>query len=194
MALRHAILATLLNEGEASGYDLAKSFDVSIAQFWVATPQQLYRELDRLESEGCIVARTVTQEKRPNKRLFSLTDVGRSALAEFTRTSPKQAAIRDDLLVQLQAIDAGDGASVRANVEERLRNSRSKLDEYRRTRVRIRRNRTEDEFLSSATHIGPYLTLLRGISFEEENIRWCERVLEVLDARGRRHSTISTPS
>ena len=51
MALRHAVLAALL-EGEASGYQLAKRFDVSVANFWSATPQQLYRELDRLEAEG----------------------------------------------------------------------------------------------------------------------------------------------
>ena len=53
MALRHAVLAALL-EGEASGYQLAKRFDVSVANFWSATPQQLYRELDRLEAEGLV--------------------------------------------------------------------------------------------------------------------------------------------
>ena len=40
-------MAALL-EGEASGYDLAKGFDASVANFWAATPQQLYRELDRM--------------------------------------------------------------------------------------------------------------------------------------------------
>ena len=46
MSLRHAVMAALL-EGEASGYDLAKEFDASVANFWMATPKQLYRELDR---------------------------------------------------------------------------------------------------------------------------------------------------
>jgi DNA-binding PadR family transcriptional regulator len=40
MALRHAVLAALL-EGEVSGYQLAKRFDVSVANFWSASPQQL---------------------------------------------------------------------------------------------------------------------------------------------------------
>ncbi|MGV7942656.1 PadR family transcriptional regulator, partial [Mycobacterium kansasii] len=65
MALRHAIESTLLVLGEASGYDLSKEFDGARANFWVATPQQLYRELERMESDGAIVARTVEQEKRP---------------------------------------------------------------------------------------------------------------------------------
>jgi DNA-binding PadR family transcriptional regulator len=37
MSLRNAVLATLL-EGEASGYDLSKSFDAGVANFWMATP------------------------------------------------------------------------------------------------------------------------------------------------------------
>jgi DNA-binding PadR family transcriptional regulator len=44
MSLKYAVLAALL-EGEASGYELSKVFDVSLANFWAATPQQLYREL-----------------------------------------------------------------------------------------------------------------------------------------------------
>ncbi|MEU9387772.1 helix-turn-helix transcriptional regulator, partial [Streptomyces sp. NPDC048279] len=53
MALRNALMAALL-EGEACGYDLAKEFDATVANFWAATPQQLYRELDRLEAEGLV--------------------------------------------------------------------------------------------------------------------------------------------
>ena len=47
MALRHAVLAVLLDE-ELSGYQLAKAFDVSVANFWHALPQQLYVELAKL--------------------------------------------------------------------------------------------------------------------------------------------------
>jgi DNA-binding PadR family transcriptional regulator len=58
VALRHAVLVALL-EGEASGYELSKRFDVSVANFWSATPQQLYRELERLEGDGLVEARVV---------------------------------------------------------------------------------------------------------------------------------------
>ena len=64
MSLRDAVLAALL-EGESSGYDLAKGFDASVANFWMATPQQLYRELERLAEQGLIEARIVDQERRP---------------------------------------------------------------------------------------------------------------------------------
>ncbi|MEU0242448.1 PadR family transcriptional regulator [Nocardiopsis sp. NPDC006198] len=182
MALRNAVMAALL-DGAASGYDLAKNFDASVANFWMATPQQLYRELDRMEADGLIDAVVVRQERRPDKRVFSLTAAGYRALREYTERSPRPAAMRDELLVQLQAVDAGDADAVRASVAERVAWARGKLARYERLRLRLLDGRTEDEHVARAERIGPYLTLLGGISLEEENILWGERVLSLLDRR-----------
>jgi len=182
MALRNAVLAALL-EGEASGYDLAKGFDGSVANFWMATPQQLYRELDRMESEGLIEARLVQQERRPNKRVFSLTAAGRAVLYDFTAQLPKPTAIRDELLVKVQAVDAGDEEAVRAAIAERLEWARAKLARYERVRDRLLDGLDEEEYLARSERVGPYLTLMRGRFFEEENIRWSERALRILEER-----------
>ncbi|MFF1839366.1 PadR family transcriptional regulator [Streptomyces sp. NPDC058231] len=182
MALRNAVLAALL-DGEASGYDLAKDFDASVANFWMATPQQLYRELDRMESDGLIEARLVRQERRPDKRLFSLTEAGRVALHEFTTELPRPTAIRDELMVKVHAVDEGDPDAVRAAVLERLAWARAKLARYDRLRARLLDGRTEQEFLAGAERIGPYLTLMRGRAFERENITWAEQALLLLDRR-----------
>jgi DNA-binding PadR family transcriptional regulator len=182
MSLRDAVLASLL-DGESSGYDLAKSFDASVANFWMATPQQLYRELDRLAEQGLIQARVVHQERRPNKRMFSLTEAGRDAIHQFTSRAPKPCVIRDELAVKLLAADAGNAQAVRDFMLERLQWATAKLQRYERFRTRLLDGRTEDEYLAEAERVGPYLTLLRGISFEEENIRWAERALTVIEGR-----------
>ncbi|MEY9872083.1 DNA-binding PadR family transcriptional regulator [Streptacidiphilus sp. MAP12-33] len=191
MALRNAIMSTLL-EGEASGYDLAKSFDASVANFWAATPQQLYRELDRMEADGLIRARVVEQERRPNKRLFSLTEAGRAALRAFTAVPPRPSAIRDELLVQVQAVESGDATAVRAALRERLTGAQAKIARYERLRARLLDGRFEEEYLTTADRVGPYLTLMRGLSFERENERWCERALAVLERRAA--ATPATPA
>ncbi|MFF9838893.1 PadR family transcriptional regulator [Streptomyces sp. NPDC013740] len=182
MSLKHAVLAALL-EGEASGYDLAKLFDVSVANFWAATPQQLYRELDRLSEAGLIEARVVQQERRPNKRMFTLTETGRRDLIAYTTHPPKPTAVRDELMVQVQACDEGDSAAVREHVRERMEWARGKLARYERLRDWMLDGRDEETYLREAERIGPYLTLMRGRAFEEENLRWGERVLAVLAGR-----------
>ncbi|GAA4080484.1 PadR family transcriptional regulator [Nonomuraea soli] len=176
------MLAALL-EGEASGYDLAKGFDASVANFWMATPQQLYRELERMEGEGLVQARVVEQERRPNKRVFSLTDAGSAALHDFTATPAKPTAIRDELMVKVQAVDSGDAEAVVEAVSAQLAFSRGKLARYERLRERLLVGRGEEEYLASGGRVGPYLTLMRGLSFERENIAWAERTVGILRQR-----------
>jgi DNA-binding PadR family transcriptional regulator len=182
MSLRDAVLAALLG-GESSGYDLAKSFDASVANFWMATPQQLYRELDRLAEQGLIRARVVHQERRPNKRMFSLTGAGYEAIQQFTSRAPKPSVIRDELSVKVLAVDAGNAQAVRDFMVERLQWAKAKLQRYERMRARMLDGHGEKEYLAQAERVGPYLTLLRGISFEEENIRWAERTLTIIELR-----------
>ena len=183
MSLKYAVLAALL-EGEASGYELSKLFDVSLANFWPATPQQLYRELERLAQDGLIEARVVQQERRPNKRMFTLTEAGRTDLRVFAATPPRRpTAIRDELLIKIQALDGTDPAVTRELIEERMSWARGKLARYKRVRERLVDGRSEEEYLREADRVGPYLTLMAGIAFEEQNLRWCERALVLLERR-----------
>ncbi|WP_077800775.1 PadR family transcriptional regulator [Streptomyces sp. JHA26] len=183
MSLKYAVLAALL-EGEASGYELSKVFDASLANFWPATPQQLYRELDRLAGEGLIEFRTVPQERRPTKRLFSLTEAGRERLDAFAAEPTRRpTAVRDEFLIKMQAMDGVAPEEVRALVEERRSWALGKLARYERVRERLLDGRTEDAYLRDAERVGPYLTLAAGITFEQENVRWCDRVLDVLERR-----------
>ncbi|MEU5323285.1 PadR family transcriptional regulator [Streptomyces sp. NPDC021056] len=186
MALRNAVMAALL-EGEASGYDLAKGFEASVANFWMATPQQLYRELERMETEGLVSARVVQQERRPNKRLFSLTDAGLEILRAYIADVPaKPTAIRDELMVKVQCVDIGDADAVRTAIAERVERSTAKLARYERMRERMLAGRTEDEYFAEADRIGPYLTLLGGMAFERSNLKWGETALKRLDQRAAR--------
>ncbi|MFE9446386.1 PadR family transcriptional regulator [Streptomyces sp. NPDC006602] len=183
MALRNAVMAALL-KGEASGYDLAKAFDATVANFWMSTPQQLYRELERMEAEGFVTARVVEQKRRPNKRLFSLTEAGRKAVHAYTAEPlGKPAVVRDELLVKVQCVDVGDMEAVRTAIAERMRWATAKLAGYERLRQRLLDGRSEEAYFAEAERIGPYLTLLRGMSFERENLQWGDMALRRLEQR-----------
>lgn len=184
MSLRNAVLAALINR-EASGYELAKQFHVSVANFWTATSQQLYRELEKMEADGLLSARVVAQSKRPDKRVYSVTDAGRDALHEFTKQRPRPTTVRDELLVQIEALAYADVPGVRASIEARIESSARRLESYEQRLKEILGDRSEEEFLSTGHRIGPYLTLQRGMSFERENIAWGRLALGVLRRRYR---------
>ncbi|MEV0089856.1 PadR family transcriptional regulator [Saccharopolyspora sp. NPDC050642] len=182
MALRHAVLAALL-DGEFSGYQLAKAFDVGMANFWHALPQQLYSELAKLEQDGLVSGREIVQEARPNKRLFTVTDAGLAELQRFAAAPSKPSFIRDDLLVKVAAADSVDAAELIGQLEERAAIAEAKIELFDKLLRKMRGELDEAEFLASAAKIGPYLTCLRGRRFESENRDWCNATASVLRAR-----------
>jgi DNA-binding PadR family transcriptional regulator len=183
MALRHAVLAALL-EGEASGYELAKRFDISIANFWYAQPQQLYSELARLEDAGFVEGRLVLQEKRPNKRVYRLTPGGRAELARYAGSTPKPTAIKDELLVMVQAVDAAAQEDVVTALEVRAAQTEAKLRRFEALAEGLLAGRDEETFLRESPRVGPYLTLALGRAFMAEHTAWCRWAAGVLRDRG----------
>ncbi|MFD0722678.1 PadR family transcriptional regulator [Streptomyces globosus] len=182
MALRHAVLAALL-DAELSGYQLAKSFGMGVANFWHALPQQLYAELARLEKDGLVAGREVVQDSRPNKRLFTVTGAGLAELERFTAETAKPSFMRDDLVVKVHSADHVDTAPLIAQLTERAGFSRAKADLFTRLLEAMRGSRTEEEFLRRGERVGPYLTCLAGLAYEHANQQWCERSAAVLRER-----------
>ncbi len=70
-----------------------------------------------------------------------------------------------------------------AALSERIEQSRGKLLLYQRLRERLLAGRDEAEYLREAERIGPYLTLMGGRMFEQQNLRWAKEVLAILAAR-----------
>jgi DNA-binding PadR family transcriptional regulator len=173
MALRHALLATLL-DGEASGYDLAKRFDSSVANFWHATPQQLYGELRRLEEQRLVRGRAVRQRGRPDKRVFTITAAGRDELRRFAAEPTRPGALKEDLAVKVYAAGVVDHEVLAAALDERAAHSAANLRRYQR--------RLEALADPDGADLGPSLTLARGIAYERENVSWCAWAAERLRA------------
>ncbi|PRC59664.1 PadR family transcriptional regulator, partial [Mycobacterium sp. ITM-2017-0098] len=81
-SLRIAALG-LLAEGPASGYDLLKLFEKSMANVWPATQSQLYSELNKLADGGLIEVSAVGPRGRKE---YEITDAGRDELQRWVTT------------------------------------------------------------------------------------------------------------
>jgi hypothetical protein len=125
----------------------------------------------------------IEQKRRPNKRLFELTNAGRAELFGFSAKPTRPTSLRDDLMVKVQAIDAGDLEAVRAAIAERMEQSRGKLALWERVRERLLAGATEEKYLATTDRVGPYLTLMRGRAFEQEYLAWGETALKILERR-----------
>lgn len=82
MSLDHAILG-FLNYSSLSGYDLKKTFDVSVRHFWPADQSQIYRTLTRLTVNGWVEMSIVEQSERPDRKVYHITESGRAELRRW---------------------------------------------------------------------------------------------------------------
>ncbi|MCL2583155.1 MAG: PadR family transcriptional regulator [Streptosporangiales bacterium] len=101
MSLRHALLG-LLADRTASGYDLMKLFDTSLANVWPATQSQVYGELARLAEAGLV---KVTAQGPRGRKDYALTEAGLAELRGWLTREPPGQPRRNDTLLRVFFLD-----------------------------------------------------------------------------------------
>jgi DNA-binding PadR family transcriptional regulator len=76
----------LLSIVPMSGYDLAQAAERSVDRFWPVSKSQVYAELARLEPLGLVQGTEIAQDRRPDKRVFRLTERGEAALDSWVES------------------------------------------------------------------------------------------------------------
>ena len=100
MSLKHAILG-FLSFQSLSGYDLKKAFDRSVQHFWPANQSQIYRTLAALNDEGFVSQEVIEREDRLDKKLYHITEAGRTELHTWLSTPLPPVDSREPFLIQL---------------------------------------------------------------------------------------------
>jgi DNA-binding PadR family transcriptional regulator len=168
--LKYLLLA-LLAQRPRYGYELKRAFEDLLGGTWMLNIGQIYTTLARLEEDGLIAAEVVPQELLPDRKVWSLTEIGRKELARWTdEPAVGTIRVRDELFFKVlaQAVAGGDIESLLWAQRETLLRTISDL-----TRMR------EDAATSRVTAL-----LLEGaILRAEADLNWldvCENRLEEL--------------
>ena len=176
MALAHAILVALL-ERPSSGYDLAKRFDGSVGFFWDASHQQIYRELNKLETAGHIQGESIQQETRPNKVVYGATASGEAWLKDWLSQPVSLAPVKDSLLVKL----FGGYLIHTEEMLTELRRHQGLHQERLREYEAIATQFFPEPAQLSRPRVYQYLTLRNGIHFEQGWLQWCTEAISTLE-------------
>ncbi len=72
----------MLTDGEASGYDMKKSFESSFGHFFPAGYGSIYPALSTLARNGLVEFELVPQDGKPDRKVYTITKKGREVLME----------------------------------------------------------------------------------------------------------------
>lgn len=118
----------ILALGDASGYEIKKMVaEGSFSFFSEASYGSIYPALTRLTEEGLITCREMAQDKRPDKKVYSLTPAGRAQLTDQLRRGAGPDKNRSEFLAALLFAEAVSPDRVRALLESRISRHEEKI-------------------------------------------------------------------
>lgn len=91
----------VLTLGDKTGYEIKKHFESAFSHFFVAGFGSIYPALSALTRDGFVTQRDVTQSKRPDKKVYSITAKGRTLLMEALLNTPPRHKVRSEFAVLL---------------------------------------------------------------------------------------------
>lgn len=173
MSLRFAALGLLADRGPASGYDLLKTFDISLGNVWQATQSQLYGELGKLTREGLI---EVVEEGARGRKVYAITESGRKALRHWMLDDEPAPMRRDETMMRVFLLGTVEPEERRAFLRKCAEALKRQLAEIDELEARI------DWDEKDLSHYGR-LVMDYGREFMQMRGRWFEEAAERIDRR-----------
>jgi DNA-binding PadR family transcriptional regulator len=118
----------ILSLGDATGYEINKMVaEGSFSFFSQASFGSIYPALTKLTDEGLVTCRAEPQQKRPDKKIYSLTAVGRERLTQELKRSPGPDRNRSDFLAAVLFAEAVSPARIQDLIDDRIYEHRHKI-------------------------------------------------------------------
>jgi PadR family transcriptional regulator AphA len=173
---KYAILG-ILSLAPMSGYDIKKITDNSIGHFWNENFGHLYPVLGRMEREGLISREILSTPGRPDRSVYTLTQTGKTALADWLTREPEDPPTRIELLLQ---IFFAKGLPI-PGIIQKIKNEKDLQEQRLSTYEAIERHILEGDAHQGQGDIPFWLmTLSFGKHRSKATVAWCEETIKKL--------------
>ena len=166
MSIKYAILG-ILAEKDLHGYELKASFDAKVGEFWSLNFGQIYSTLDRLQKENLVTYDRQAQDKRPDRKIFSITPQGRVELAQWLATPVvKVRALRDEFFIKLVFMDKADPGPILDLIEKQKMLHLRHMNRLTQRKIALKTDTDNGDTLTTE------LLLDVGLFHAEADIKW----------------------
>jgi DNA-binding PadR family transcriptional regulator len=166
LAIKHSILG-LLHYKDMHGYRIKEHIEKNFGHMWSINHGQIYQSLKKMQGEGLVsmVELAPSDNGGPHKKLYTITDKGRTEFAEWLASDPEgQMLLRDPFLTRFVFFDFGDR-------ERALEIIQGQIDLYEDQLARRRDN------MPKRRRQGAYVSLVAdlGFNFNEMYLEWLKQ-------------------
>ncbi|TXK76384.1 PadR family transcriptional regulator [Paenibacillus sp. N3.4] len=100
MTSQDVILGMLMKRG-LTGYEIKHLLETIFSYFYNASYGTIYPTLSKMEKEGLITKESVLQEGRPNKNIFTITDLGKTHFKTYMNSPVLADEYKSDRMIRL---------------------------------------------------------------------------------------------
>ena len=139
MSVKYAILG-LLHYQDMHGYRIKRHIEQHFGHMWSINYGQIYPNLRKMENEGLLTKKEVVQTGTPARKLYSITQAGREAFAEWLATDPQGTMLlRDPFLLRFVFFGFGSKERALEQVDEKIKFYEARLEKRRENMRRWQR-------------------------------------------------------
>jgi PadR family transcriptional regulator AphA len=165
-------LLSLLTKHSRTGYELMQH----IQPFWPAKHSQIYPLLAQLEQKGHVAFVHVPQSDKPDKKVYSLTDMGRQALRHWIGLPTDEPVTRDEFALKIYCIGLVDKDQALKLLLEREEYYEKKKERFMQLHERIKQDsdKTLEELEIHDPLFGIYVLVQKATLKVDADLAWCK--------------------
>jgi DNA-binding PadR family transcriptional regulator len=180
-------LLGLLARQPMSGYDLASHLKQRFVPFGPVSHTQIYPALASLEQQGLVRYHIVEQHTvRPNKKVYELTEEGRSALRQWVESPTPLVIFSDEFCLKAYSLWLADPERMIERFREQAQLHQEQLEHYERAlqskQIAISAEPEKADFFEEMDALFQYV-----IGYEHNYLAWCQSMLQYLEQRKHQH-------
>lgn len=169
------VILGLLCHEELTGYEIKKRIDTSLKYFWRASYGSIYPTLGELLNRGLAAKRASEDDKR-NKQIYTITEEGRSYLAQWLKMPVEKDELRYETLLKLFF---GEEAGASQTLEH-IKAFQEKI-EMERAYLLGAEQILKQYINVDKAHTYYLLTVKFGIQTYGAYLEWCKEAIEILE-------------
>ncbi|GMA69992.1 PadR family transcriptional regulator [Leuconostoc litchii] len=123
------IVLGILQNGPRTGYEINEVIQNRLNHFFDGTFGMIYPTLKKLEKDGLVIKKQITQTDKPNKNVYSITEEGQRVFSEELMKPTTPEVLKSDFLMRLYFSNQLDSAKIKQFLKEEISRKQSQLDD-----------------------------------------------------------------
>jgi DNA-binding PadR family transcriptional regulator len=125
------ILLGFLMKKSMTGYELKNAFSISFSFFSGISFGSIYPALKKMEQQGLVSMQLKIQEKAPNKKIYSITEAGKTEFHSLLKEPLQPERFKNPFLARLfffSHLEAGDRMALSEGFLKSIREEQQRLE------------------------------------------------------------------